>query len=143
MIILGCDHAGFELKEEIKKFLIKEKHSIVDVGAFEKDKEDDFSKYVVLMRKCFDDDISSKIIAVCGTGIGMSIGLNKHKGIRCVVGHDEKEVIKAREHNNVNALALAGRTITNIKAKKIVNAFLNTEALSGKYKKRMDEIEIK
>lgn len=143
MIILGCDHAGFELKEDIKKFLVKKKYSIVDVGAFEIDKEDDFSKYVILMRKCFDDDISSKIIAVCGTGIGMSIGLNKHKGIRCVVGHDEKEVIKAREHNNVNALALGGRFIKSAKAKKLVKAFLNTEALSGKYKMRMDEIEIK
>ena len=70
MIILGCDHAGFELKEDIKKFLVKKKYSIVDVGAFEIDKEDDFSKYVILMRKCFDDYISSKIIAVCGTGIG-------------------------------------------------------------------------
>ena len=49
----------------------------------------------------------------------------------------------AREHKNVNALALGGRTITSTKAKKLVNAFLNTEALSGKYKKRMDEIEIK
>lgn len=142
MIILGCDHAGFELKEKIKKYLInKNEHIVVDVGAFKVDNEDNFSSYVKLMIKCFKEDSTSKIIAVCGSGVGMSIGLNKHKGVFCVLGYREDEVKTAREHNNVNALALGGRVTTFTKAKKMVDVFLNTQFLGGKYKKRMEEID--
>ena len=143
MIILGCDHAGFELKEKIKKYLInKNEYAVVDVGAFEINKDDDFSSYVKLMIKCFKENKASKIIAVCGSGVGMSIGLNKQKGIFCVLGYSEDEVKTAREHNDVNALALGGRVTTFAKAKKMVDVFLNTEHLGGKYKKRMEDIDI-
>ena len=141
MIIIGCDHAGFELKEKIKKYLInKNEYAIVDVGAFKLDNEDNFSKYVKLMLKSFDENKSSRIIAVCGSGVGMSIGLNKHKGVFCVLGYSEDEVKTARQHNDVNALALGGRVLSFARAKKIIDVFLSTEHLGGKYKKRMEEI---
>ena len=141
MIILGCDHAGFKLKEKIKIYLQKIGEDIVDVGAFNEQNNDDFSKYALLMTKLFDDYKDAQLIAVCG--VGMNIALNKKKGIFCVVGHNAKEVKKAREHNNVNALALGGRTTCFFKAKSMVNAFLNTHHLGGKYTKRMEYIEIK
>ena len=142
MIIIGCDHAGFELKEKIKKYLInKNEYAVVDVGAFKLDNEDNFSNYVNLMLKCFDENKSSKIIAVCGSGVGMSIGLNKHKGVFCVLGYSEEEVKTARLHNDVNALAIGGRVTSFSKAKKMIEVFLTTEHLNGKYKKRMEEID--
>ena len=143
MIILGCDHGGFELKEQIKSYLTKENESIVDVGAFKFDKEDDFSKFVLLMRRAFSEDTTSKIIAVCHSGVGMCIGLNKFRGIRCALCHNEIETRLARMHNDINALALSGGVTTIRKAKKIIRAFLDTDALSGKYRRRMDEIELK
>ncbi len=142
MIVLGCDHAGYFLKEKIKKYLQKKSFDIVDVGALKLDNADDFSKYVKLMQKAFSFNKNSKIIAFCGSGVGMNIGLNKCKDIRCVLGHNLKEVKLARQHNNVNALSLGGRTTSFFKAKRLVNCFLSTKELDGKYLKRMKDIEI-
>ena len=143
MIIIGCDHAGFKLKENIKNYLQKLNLDIVDVGAFNEHSQDDFSKYALLMAKIFEDYKDAKLIAVCGSGVGMNIALNKQKGIFCVLGHSTKEVKKAREHNNVNALALGGRTTCVCRAKRMIKAFLNTKHLGGKYLKRMNDIDIK
>ncbi len=144
MIVLLCDHAGFELKEYIKKRLLKENYDIVDVGACELDENDDFSTYVGIVKRTVDClNANNKIIAVCGSGVGMCIGLNKIKGIRCVVGHSAEEVEMARRHNNVNALALGGRVTKTLVAYKMVKTFLETESLGGKYAKRMNDIEIK
>lgn len=142
MVIIGADHAGFKLKEKVKKYLQKENFDIVDVGAFKLDDGDDFSYYVNLIAKIYKQNSSCKIISFCGSGVGMNVGLNKRKGIRSVVGHNAKEVELARMHNDVNALALSGRTTTFYSAKKIIKAFLTTESLKGKYEKRMKDIEI-
>ena len=142
MIILGADHAGFDLKEELKNYLQELNEDILDVGAYKVDSEDDFSSFVKLMAKSFKDYPDSQIIAVCGSGVGMNIGLNKQKGIFCCLGHSTEEVSKAREHNNINALALGGRTTELENAKQMVKAFLTTEHLGGKYTKRMTDIDL-
>ena len=141
MIILGSDHAGFELKEQVKSFLMEQGHNIVDVGAFSVDPEDDFSHFVSLMAKANDNNKDTRIIAVCGSGVGMCIGLNKQKNVFCVLGHNAEEVKLAREHNNVNALALAGRKTSFEQAKEMINVFLSTKHLGGKYAKRMANLE--
>lgn len=143
MIIIGADHAGFELKEKLKNFLQKKEEKIVDVGAFSLDENDDFSFYVNLLKKEFSKDENNRIISVCGSGVGMNVGLNKQKNIRGIVGHNAKEVKLARQHNNINALSLSGRTTSFKAAQKMVNAFLNTSELKGKYERRMREIELK
>ncbi len=164
MIILGADHGGFELKERIKQKLCSENYSVGDVGAFEIDSEDDFSKFVKLMCNAFDNATSGnlssqendenlgknneknaeiedvRIIAFCGSGVGVSIGLNKHRNIFCAVGHSKEEVEKARLHNGINALALGGRVTTLEDAEKMVDVFLSTKSLGGKYARRMQEI---
>ncbi len=144
MIYLLCDHAGFELKEYVKNKLCKEQRNIVDIGAYKQDESDDFSSFVGILKNTFDPaKKEDKIIALCGSGVGMCIGLNKIKGVRCVLGHSVEEVKLARAHNDVNALSLGGRVTSKISAGKMVEAFLGTNTLGGKYKKRMDEIEIK
>ena len=142
MIILGADHAGFELKETLKNYLQELNEDILDVGAYKVDSEDDFSTFVKLMAKSFKDYPDSQIIAVCGSGVGMNIGLNKQKGVFCCLGHNVEEVVKSREHNNINALALGGRTTEVENAKQMVKAFLTTKHLGGKYTKRMTDIDL-
>lgn len=142
MIIVGADHAGFELKEKVKKFLQKRGEKVVDVGAFSLDENDDFSHFAALLKKAFVKDERCRIISFCGSGVGMNIALNKQKNIRGMVGHNEKEVELARQHNNINALSLSGRTTSLISAKKMVTLFLSTKELKGKYERRMREIEI-
>ena len=143
MIIIGADHGGLELKEKIKEYLQEINEDIVDVGAYELDNEDDFSSFVSLMIKAFDLNKEAKIIAICASGVGMSIGLNKHKGIFSMVGHSADEVKIAREHNNINSLTFGGRVTKLEDAKKMVDAFLSTKHLGGKHLRRMIEIEIK
>jgi len=143
MIIIGSDHAGFQLKEKAKKFLEKKGEKFVDVGAFSIDESDDFSHYVSLIADAFEKNPKSKIISFCGSGVGINFGLNKHKNIRSVLGQNKNQVALARKHNNVNALSLAGRKTPLFCAKRMINAFLETENLGGKYERRMKEIEIK
>ena len=142
MIIIGSDHAGYELKEQIKTYLQEINCSILDVGAYKLDPEDDFSQFVNLMAKSFQQNPKAQIIAVCGSGVGMNIGLNKQKGLFSALGHSVEEIIKAREHNNINALALGGRTTSFENAKQMIDAFLNTKHLGGKYLKRMKDIDL-
>ena len=143
LIFVGADHAGFELKEKLKKYLASKGENIVDVGAFEIDEKDDFSKYANLLADCFEKNKNARLIACCGSGVGMSIALNKKKHICACVGHGAKEVKLARAHNNINALCLGGRTTCFLTAKRMTKAFLTTDFLGGKYQKRMKDIEIK
>ena len=98
---------------------------------------------LVWIEKKYNDYKDAKLIAVCGSGVGMNIALNKQKGIFCVLGHSSKEVKKAREHNNVNAIAFGGRTTCFLRAKSMLNTFFKTEHLGGKYLKRMTDIDLK
>ena len=81
-----------------------------------------------------------KIIAFCGSGVGVCIGLNKHKNILCAVGHNKEEVEKACLHNGINALALGGRVVSVEQAEEMIDVFLATKSLGGKYERRMKEI---
>lgn len=140
MIVIGCDHGGFELKNIIKDYLVDLDEMVLDVGAFEIDNLDDFSTYAKLVAENMKEE-NAKGIAICGSGVGMCIALNKFKGIYAVNGIDEEKVKLAREHNNVNALCLGGRMVEVDSAKKMVKAFLDTEFLGGKYQKRIDDID--
>ena len=140
MIVIGCDHGGFELKNIIKDYLVDLDEIVLDVGALEFDELDDFSTYAKLIAENMKNE-NAKGIAICGSGVGMCIALNKFKGIYAVNGIDEEKVKLSREHNNVNALCLGGRMVEVDSAKKMVKAFLETEFLGGKYQKRIDDID--
>lgn len=141
-IIMCTDHAGLELKEQIKKYLLAKNHDILDVGAYTFDGEDSYVFYSKLANKEVIKDLENNIgIYVCGSGVGMSIVANKQKGIRAVDSWNQEIAQKSREHNNANVLCLGARFVTQKEALKIVDKFLSTNFLSGKYKKRVDDIE--
>lgn len=139
-IFIGSDHAGFQLKENVKVFLEKKKFKINDLGTFSEESCDypDFAKKVA--EKVAKEKNSFGIL-ICGTGIGMSIAANKIKGIRAALVQDEFTAKKAREHNNANVLCLGARVIDSEKAKKILNIFLNTDFEGGRHSKRVEKIE--
>lgn len=127
MIVIGSDHAGYEMKEKIKKMLSEKNHQYIDVS--EKYIEnDDYTDVVAdICRKMRDIDLA---IMVCGTGIGSSIMANKFKGIRAAICYDEYTAKFTRLHNNANMLCLGGRTVLAEDEKKlfsIVNTFIATE----------------
>ena len=143
MIIIASDHAGFEAKENLKKYLTNQKIYFYDVGATIFDANDsyvDFGKKAVdyYVENC-DVEID-KLILICGSGIGMSIVANRNPKIRAVLANSAKQAKQGREHNDCNCLCVGARNTSYFHIKKILNTFLNTEFLGGKYKERIETI---
>jgi ribose 5-phosphate isomerase B len=138
-IVLGADHAGFRLKESIKKYLESAGHAVDDVGTMSEESVDypDFAAGAAHRVADGKDDLG---IVVCGTGIGMAIAANKVAGIRAAVVCDPATAHLAREHNNANMLALAGRRLNDEQAMQIVREFLNTPFAGGRHERRIEKI---
>ena len=125
MIALGCDHRGFELKQEIMRFLEEKKISYRDCGTYTKD-SCDYPEYAKKVAEQIRSGECEKGILICGTGIGISIAANKVKGIRAALCHDCFSAEATRLHNDANILCMGGRVVGPGLALKIVDVFLNT-----------------
>jgi ribose 5-phosphate isomerase B len=138
-IALGADHAGFPIKETIRKFLENAGYTVDDQGTFSEQSVDypDYGKAVGERVASNRDDLG---IAVCGSGIGISIAANKVPGIRAGLAHDVLTARLAREHNDANVLALGGRIVNAAQAIEIVQSFLNATYAGGRHQLRIDKI---
>ena len=125
VIAIGCDHGGFELKQEIIKYLTKNGIGYEDFGCFS-EASCDYTDYGKAVAEAVAAGKYEKGILICGTGIGISITANKIKGIRCALCSDCFSAEATREHNDANILALGGRVVGVGLALKIVDTFLNT-----------------
>lgn len=137
MIAIGSDHAGFLLKEKIKKHLTDTGFEFKDFGTYSEESCD----YPVFAKKVCDSVVNKEClygILVCGTGVGMSIAANKQKGIRAAVGSDSFSVKYTRLHNDANVLCFGARVIGDGLAMEFTDIFLNTSFQGGKHKKRID-----
>lgn len=126
MIAIGCDHGGYELKQEIIAYLKEKNLEFKDYGCDSKESCD----YPVYAKKVANAIVSGeceKGILICGTGIGISITANKIKGIRAALCHDTFSAQATREHNDANIVAMGARVVGAGLAIKIVDTFLNTE----------------
>jgi len=136
---IGSDHGGFDLKEVIKKHLIKNNYDLIDYGTYSTESVD----YPEFGKKVADAVASKEVelgIVICGTGIGISMAANKVKGIRAAVVSEEFSAKMARRHNNANILAMGGRVVGNDLAISIVDAFLSSEFEGGRHQRRVDKI---
>lgn len=138
-IAIGSDHAGFSVKETIRKYLEGAGYAVSDLGTSSEESVDypDYGKAVGQHVVSKQADLG---IAVCGTGIGISIAANKVPGIRAALAHDANTARLAREHNDANVLALGGRIVTNEAAIEMVHVFLTTGYLAGRHQRRLDKI---
>ena len=125
VIAIGCDHGGFELKQEIIKHLTKKGIDFEDFGCFS-EASCDYTDYGKAVAEAVAAGKYERGILICGTGIGISITANKIKGIRCALCSDCFSAEATREHNDANILALGGRVVGVGLALKIVDTFLNT-----------------
>ena len=138
-ISIGSDHAGYNLKEHIKKYLVQKGYEIIDEGTDTTDSVDypDFGKAV-------GERVSSKEvdkgIVICGSGIGISIAANKIQGIRCALVNEPLSAKLSRQHNDANVVAMGGRLIGTQMAEEIVEAFLNTEFEGGRHCNRVNKL---
>lgn len=138
-IYIGCDHAGFILKEEIKKYLKQQGNEVIDLGAYSRNSVD-YPDYGLLVAKEVASHNESMGILVCSTGIGMSIVANKVSGIRAALCHNVETAKLAREHNHANILVLGSRIVDTSLALDMVKIFLSTEALGDRHKRRVEKI---
>src|ERR1700739_3092711 len=140
-IALGSDHAGFHIKETVRQFLENAGYPLVDVGTWSEESVDypDYGKAVGERVATHQADFG---IAVCGTGIGISIAANKVPRIRAAVAHDVNTARLAREHNDANVLAMGGRVVNGTLAIEMVQAFLNTPFLGGRHARRVEKIAL-
>jgi len=126
MIAIGCDHGGFELKQEIMKYLEDKGYEYKDFGTYTPD-SCDYPVYAKKVAHAILDGECEKGILICGTGIGIGITANKIKGIRAALCHDVFSARATREHNDSNIVTLGARVVGPGLAINIVDTFLNTE----------------
>src|SRR5260370_31139229 len=138
-IAIGSDHAGFLVKETIRKYLEEAGYAVDDQGTSSEESVDypDYGKAVAERVVSKQADLG---IAVCGSGIGISIAANKIPGIRAALAHDVTTARLAREHNDANVLALGGRIVTEATVIEMVQTFLTTAYLGGRHQRRLDKI---
>jgi ribose 5-phosphate isomerase B len=138
-IAIGSDHAGFVVKEMIRKYLESAGYTVRDLGTSSEESVDypDYGKAVGEQVISKQADLG---IAVCGSGIGISIAANKVPGIRAALSHDVNTARLAREHNDANVLALGGRVVSGETAIAMVQTFLSTPYLGGRHQRRIDKI---
>ncbi|HYG98486.1 MAG TPA: ribose 5-phosphate isomerase B [Terriglobales bacterium] len=138
-IALGADHAGYELKEKVKRHLEQNGYEVDDHGTTSNNSVDypDFAKHVSEEVVNKNADLG---ILVCGTGVGMAIAANKVHGIRAANVTTEFEAQMLREHNNGNVLAIGARVLDDANAIKIVDKFVQTKFAGGRHQLRVDKI---
>jgi len=138
-ISISSDHAGFELKESIKKFLIKKKFLVLDLGPRD-DRSVDYPDYAKKLAKNIISKKSDTGILVCGSGIGMAMSANRFKKIRAAVCYNAKSAKLSRSHNNANIIAIGSRLTNTNLAFKLVMIFLKTKFDGGRHKRRINKI---
>ena len=138
-VVLASDHAGFKLKEEIKKFLIKKKEKVLDLGT-KNTNTVDYADYAHLLSKKMKKNKIQFGILICGSGIGMSMAANKHKNIRAALCYNNKSAKLSRLHNNANVITIGSRLIKKTVALKCVSTFLKTDFDGGRHARRVQKI---
>ncbi len=142
MLYLGADHAGFKLKEQIKKYLTSQEVKFADLGNLRLDKNDDYPDFGYKVAKAVAKDKNSKGILICGTSFGVCIVANKVKGIRAVSVSNVKDAKLSREHNDSNVLCLSGWDLKPDLAQKIIKVWLNAKFNNEpRHKRRLAKIK--
>jgi ribose 5-phosphate isomerase B len=139
-LAIGCDHAGYDLKETLKNVLEAAGWRVVDKGTFGKDSVD-YPDYAHPVAEMIASGASSVGILICGSAIGVSITANRHKGVRAAVCWNEEVAALARQHNNANIICLPARFITAQQAEQFINIFLTTQFEGGRHERRVEKME--
>ncbi len=140
-IAMASDHAGFELKEKVKKYVEDKGYKVIDFGTHSEESCDypDFAHPAAL---AVEDGKAAFGIAMCGSGNGIQMTLNKHQGIRAALCWLPELASLARRHNDANFLVMPARFITFDEAKPIIDAYLEAEFEGGRHQRRIDKIPV-
>ena len=126
-VVIGADHGGYALKDELKGFVESLGHEVIDAGAHELDPADDFPDFTKAVAVAVVSSEAQRGIMICGSGVGASVAANKVKGIRASVCHDTYSAHQGVEHDDMNVLCLGARIVGIEVAKELATAFLSAE----------------
>ncbi|MEY4570947.1 MAG: ribose 5-phosphate isomerase [Bacteroidota bacterium] len=140
-IPIGCDHAGFELKKIIIKWLIDNNFNPIDQGCYSEDSVDypDFGHAVSRIIESGEADLG---IVICGSGNGINMSVNKHDKIRGALCWEPEIAALARQHNDANVISIPARFISSEKAIAIIDTFLKTQFEGGRHQRRIEKISL-
>jgi ribose 5-phosphate isomerase B len=140
-ISIGCDHAGFCLKEIVKNNLGKKGYEIADFGTFSEESTD-YPDYAHPVANAVEKGISDSGILICGSGNGVCITANKYPNVRAALCWNAEIASLARKHNNANIVCLPARFISAEQAQEIIETFINTEFEGGRHERRINKINL-
>lgn len=140
-IIIGADHAGYELKELLKPELEAAGHAVLDVGAHEYDREDDYPDSAAALARAVAAGEGERGILFCGSGVGACIAANKVKGARACLCHDIYSAVQGVEHDDMNIICIGGQIVGPALARKLVEGFLAATYIgSGRFQRRLEKV---
>ena len=138
-VIIGSDHAGFSLKEDVREFLGEMGLEVLDVGAYS-DESVDYPDFGAKVAEKVSSGEFTRGMLVCGSGVGMTIVANKFSDVRAVLCLDRETALMSRKHNDTNVLVLAGRRTDIETAKVIITTWLETEFEGGRHSRRLNKV---
>jgi ribose 5-phosphate isomerase B len=138
-IAIASDHAAVDLKAELREYLISLGHEVADLGPQTTDRVD-YPDYGYKLAEVVADGTAERGVALCGSGIGISIAVNRNPAVRCALVSEPLSAALAREHNNANAIAMGARLIGIDMAKACLDAFLATDFAGGRHGPRVDKL---
>jgi ribose 5-phosphate isomerase B len=138
-IAIASDHAGFALKADLREYLIGLGHEVADLGP-ETDDRVDYPDYGYKLASVIADGTAQFGVALCGSGIGISIAVNRNPACRCALVSEPYSATLAREHNDANVIAMGGRLIASDMAKACLDAFLSARFANGRHTGRVDKL---
>ena len=138
---IGTDHAGFEVKPFVIEYLQKNGIEVEDLGTYSNESVD-YPDFAHKVAEAVKNNPGTMGILICGSGIGMSLAANKHKGIRAALCHDHYTASMARKHNDANILCFGARIVGKGEIESILEGWLNSEFEGGRHQRRVEKIDI-
>jgi ribose 5-phosphate isomerase B len=140
-IVIGADHAGLALKEKVRQQLQAAGHDVVDVGATEYDRDDDYPDFAAAVGRAVVAGEGERGILVCGSGVGACIAANKIDGVRACLCHDIYSATQGVEHDDMNVLCLGALVVGDALVEKLVQGFLGARFIGqGRFLRRLNKI---
>ncbi len=140
-LVVGSDHAGFALKQELADALRSLGHEVLDIGAHAVEPADDYPDFAVAVGRAVAEGRAERGVLICGSGVGASVAANKLRGVRAAVCHDTYSAHQGVEHDDMNVLVLGSRVVASALARELVDAYLGAR-FSGeaRHRRRLEKI---
>jgi len=138
-IAIASDHAAFDLKADLRDWLIEQGHEVADLGPDTADSVD-YPDYGYKLAAVVAGGTADRGVALCGSGLGISMSINRHPAIRCALVSEPLSASLAREHNDANCIAMGARLVGSDMAKACLSAFIETDFAGGRHQRRIDKL---